>query len=243
LQQRVAIARTILKNPPIILLDEATSALDTTTERQIQRALAEMTHDRTTLVIAHRLSTIVNADLILVIKDGQVVESGTHDELINHAITTGEEGKKQKMLSWLWLIGSNILNIMSIGVYFEMWQKQLKDENTEATANNSEVNSTNGESSGKDYSVEDETVNKPNEVEQVVAATEPDAPQPPNTPDITPNNQPSPSPESSADSPNTPSEEAQTNSDDLSKETEAASAPAGQGSKSKKKKKKKGKKN
>jgi ATP-binding cassette subfamily B (MDR/TAP) protein 6 len=65
-KQRVAIARTILKNPPIILLDEATSALDTTTERHIQQALADMTKDRTTLVIAHRLSTIVNADLILV---------------------------------------------------------------------------------------------------------------------------------------------------------------------------------
>jgi ATP-binding cassette, subfamily B (MDR/TAP), member 6 len=65
-----------------------------TTERQIQRAFAEMTQDRTTLVIAHRLSTIVNADLILVIKDGQVVESGSHEELISQAIATGEQGKK-----------------------------------------------------------------------------------------------------------------------------------------------------
>lgn len=63
-----------------------------TTERQIQRALAEMTHDRTTLVIAHRLSTIVNADLILVIKEGQVVESGTHEELIDNAMATGVQG-------------------------------------------------------------------------------------------------------------------------------------------------------
>ncbi|CAG8518945.1 18668_t:CDS:10, partial [Racocetra persica] len=80
-KQRVAIARTILK---IILLDEATSALDTTTERQIQHALANITKDRTTLVIAHRLSTIINADLILCIKDGQVAEQGTHDELIKN---------------------------------------------------------------------------------------------------------------------------------------------------------------
>lgn len=65
-KQRVAIARTILKDPPIILFDEATSALDTTTERHIQQSLSDMTKDRTTLVIAHRLSTIVNADLILV---------------------------------------------------------------------------------------------------------------------------------------------------------------------------------
>lgn len=109
-KQRVAIARTILKNPPIILLDEATSALDTTTERHIQEALAHMTKDRTTLVIAHRLSTIVNADLILVIKDGQVVETGSHDELIQNALS----GKNE-------------------GVYYEMWQKQLDDHHESAS--------------------------------------------------------------------------------------------------------------
>ena len=80
-KQRVAIARTILKNPPIVLL-EATSALDSITEGQIQAALARMTESRTTLVVAHRLSTVVNADLILCIKDGVIVELGTHNELI-----------------------------------------------------------------------------------------------------------------------------------------------------------------
>ncbi|KAF7731683.1 Homocysteine S-methyltransferase 1 [Apophysomyces ossiformis] len=127
-KQRVAIARTMLKDPPIILLDEATSALDTTTERHIQQALSEITKDRTTLVIAHRLSTIVNADKILVcvlqmlrskrlilfaltssIKDGKVVESGSHDELIKQAVENGQQG-----------------------VYYEMWQKQLRDENDTA---------------------------------------------------------------------------------------------------------------
>ncbi|KAG1150911.1 hypothetical protein G6F37_004418 [Rhizopus arrhizus] len=108
-KQRVAIARTILKNPSIILLDEATSALDTTTERNIQEALAAMTKDRTTLVIAHRLSTIVNADLILVIKDGRVVEFGSHEELIQGALANKIEG-----------------------VYYEMWQKQLDDPTSEA---------------------------------------------------------------------------------------------------------------
>ena len=92
-KQRVAIARTILKNPPIVLLDEATSALDSTTESQIQAALARMTENRTTLVVAHRLSTIVNSDLILCIKDGVVVEQGTHQELIEQAMRNGGEGK------------------------------------------------------------------------------------------------------------------------------------------------------
>ncbi|ORZ08801.1 P-loop containing nucleoside triphosphate hydrolase protein [Lobosporangium transversale] len=81
-KQRVAIARTILKNPPIVLLDEATSALDSVTESQIQTALARMTENRTTLVVAHRLSTIVNSDLIICLKDGAIVEQGTHDELV-----------------------------------------------------------------------------------------------------------------------------------------------------------------
>jgi len=107
-----------LKNPPIILLDEATSALDTTTERQIQFALSHMTKDRTTLVIAHRLSTIVNADLILCIKDGQVIEQGTHEELIKQALE--KEGE---------------------GVYYEMWQKQLRDESEGITTDSDEGNS------------------------------------------------------------------------------------------------------
>jgi ATP-binding cassette subfamily B protein len=81
-KQRVAIARTILKNPPILLLDEATSALDTGTEREIQSALNEVSRDRTTLVIAHRLSTVVDADEILVLDHGEIIERGRHSELV-----------------------------------------------------------------------------------------------------------------------------------------------------------------
>ncbi len=81
-KQRVAIARTILKSPPILLLDEATSALDSFTEREIQSALDRVATGRTTLVIAHRLSTIVNADEILVLDSGEIVERGKHDDLL-----------------------------------------------------------------------------------------------------------------------------------------------------------------
>ncbi len=81
-KQRVAIARTILKNPPILLLDEATSALDTGTEREIQSALNEVSRNRTSLVIAHRLSTVVDADEILVLDHGQIIERGRHSELL-----------------------------------------------------------------------------------------------------------------------------------------------------------------
>eukprot|EP00753_Platysulcus_tardus_P006164 PLAT14008.1.p1 GENE.PLAT14008.1~~PLAT14008.1.p1 ORF type:complete len:622 (-),score=315.21 PLAT14008.1:70-1935(-) len=81
-KQRVAIARTILKNPPILVLDEATSALDTITEQEIQAALNEISKDRTSLVIAHRLSTVKEADCILVMDDGRIVEQGTHSELL-----------------------------------------------------------------------------------------------------------------------------------------------------------------
>jgi ABC-type transport system involved in Fe-S cluster assembly fused permease/ATPase subunit len=82
-KQRVAIARTILKAPPIMILDEATSALDTRTEQEIQSALDVVSRNRTTLVIAHRLSTVINADEIIVLKDGVIAERGTHGELID----------------------------------------------------------------------------------------------------------------------------------------------------------------
>jgi ATP-binding cassette subfamily B protein len=81
-KQRVAIARTILKAPKILLFDEATSALDTKTEREIQKSLREVSRDRTTLVIAHRLSTVVEADEILVLEQGRVVERGRHEALL-----------------------------------------------------------------------------------------------------------------------------------------------------------------
>ena len=81
-KQRVAIARTVLKSPPILILDEATSALDIHTEREIQAALDRVSADRTTLVIAHRLSTVIHADEIIVLDEGRIVERGTHDALL-----------------------------------------------------------------------------------------------------------------------------------------------------------------
>ncbi|NJM89020.1 MAG: ATP-binding cassette domain-containing protein, partial [Hydrococcus sp. RU_2_2] len=96
-RQRVAIARTILKNPGIILLDEATSALDTDTEEKIQASFGSISTGRTTIVIAHRLSTITEADQILVLSGGCLVEEGTHRELI------GKGGK-----------------------YASMWRKQIR---------------------------------------------------------------------------------------------------------------------
>ena len=82
-KQRVGIARTLLKNPPILLLDEATSSLDTETENSIQDSLNKMLEDRTVITIAHRLSTIVNSDLIVVLENGEIVEQGTHIELLD----------------------------------------------------------------------------------------------------------------------------------------------------------------
>jgi ATP-binding cassette subfamily B protein len=106
-KQRVAIARTLLKNPPILILDEATSALDSRTEAEIMETLEAIERGRTTIVIAHRLSTIVHADQIAVLEAGRVVERGTHGELLARA-----------------------------GRYAEMWARQAaeRDEQTETPA-------------------------------------------------------------------------------------------------------------
>ncbi|HAC57085.1 MAG TPA: metal ABC transporter permease [Rhodobiaceae bacterium] len=101
-KQRVAIARTILKNPPILLLDEATSALDTHTEKEIQTALKGISRNRTTLVIAHRLSTVVDADEILVLDAGRVIERGRHEDLLSRG-----------------------------GAYAAMWNRQRESEEAE----------------------------------------------------------------------------------------------------------------
>jgi ABC-type multidrug transport system fused ATPase/permease subunit len=84
-RQRVSIARAIMANPPILILDEATSALDTESERLVQDAISKLMKNRTSLIIAHRLSTIQNSDLIVVMDEGRIVESGAHAELVNRS--------------------------------------------------------------------------------------------------------------------------------------------------------------
>jgi subfamily B ATP-binding cassette protein MsbA len=81
-RQRISIARAILKNPPILILDEATSALDTESEKLVQDALARLMQNRTSIVIAHRFSTIIDADEIHVMKNGEIIENGSHEELM-----------------------------------------------------------------------------------------------------------------------------------------------------------------
>ncbi|KAJ3043567.1 Homocysteine S-methyltransferase 1 [Rhizophlyctis rosea] len=114
-KQRIAIARTLLKNPSIILLDEATSALDNTTERLIQDSIKTLCADRTTLVIAHRLSTIVDADVILVMNNGRIVERGTHAELLKKGEEVYRKGAGE---------GSG-----GEGTYYGMWMRQGEEEN------------------------------------------------------------------------------------------------------------------
>ena len=96
-KQRIAIARTVLRNPPVLILDEATSALDVQTERAVEEALRELAAGRTTIVIAHRLSTVRDADQIVVLDGGEIAETGTHDELVARggryaALVEGDSG-------------------------------------------------------------------------------------------------------------------------------------------------------
>jgi ATP-binding cassette subfamily B protein len=104
-KQRVAIARTLLKDPPILILDEATSALDSRTEAAIQETLRDVAAKRTSIVIAHRLSTVVDADQIVVLDEGRVVERGTHAELLRRN-----------------------------GLYADMWARQQSEAEEEAQA-------------------------------------------------------------------------------------------------------------
>jgi len=100
-KQRVAIARALLKKPKILIFDEATSSLDSQTEKSIQTTLQEVAKEHTTMVIAHRLSTIIDADRILVLSKGEIIEQGRHEELLSKH-----------------------------GAYAQMWQLQQEDENT-----------------------------------------------------------------------------------------------------------------
>ncbi|KAJ1561192.1 Homocysteine S-methyltransferase 1 [Cladochytrium tenue] len=163
-KQRIAIARTLLKNPQIVLLDEATSALDNTTEAKIQKSLKELTSRRTTLVIAHRLSTVTEADCILVMKDGKIVESGTHEQLLASgervarlkekvAAETTEEKTASEENNVDGPPAANslaaelkILESDGVGTYYSLWMREIENDESDANEENKIAPST--ESSG-----------------------------------------------------------------------------------------------
>lgn len=120
-KQRVAIARTLLKAPQIVLLDEATSALDTQTERNIQDSLNRMCVNRTTIIVAHRLSTIIHADEILVLKDGEIVERGRWDSFFFLVVPV--QSNTFCCFRHEHLIGQE-------GIYAQMWRQQLESKNS-----------------------------------------------------------------------------------------------------------------
>ncbi len=103
-KQRIAIARAILKNPKVLLLDEATSALDSESERIVQQALDKIIVGRTTVVVAHRLSTIKGADMIAVVKGGQIVEQGTHEMLLRDPGGEEEEAEEEYNICYIYYI-------------------------------------------------------------------------------------------------------------------------------------------
>ena len=106
-KQRIAIARTLLKNPCILILDDSTSSVDTETEVQIRQALSTLMNNRTTFIIAHRIQSVINADLILVLEKGKIIQSGTHDQLVSqdgiyqkiHALQTRIEDELEMELT------------------------------------------------------------------------------------------------------------------------------------------------
>lgn len=160
-KQRLAIARAILKDPGILLLDEATSAVDSVTETKIQESLQQLSHGRTTFVIAHRLSTIMDADCILVVKNGEIVESGTHEAMLSHGN----------------------------GAYKELWDAQLKLASGKGKQNKAENAGAEASSSRSSTVIGDGSDKKDDKDEEEAAAQDKDGEASPSiSQDVTPVN-------------------------------------------------------